>query len=277
MNDGSVKRHLVHTTAEGTLGSAHEEVLAVEEPLEVRVVGPRSGPVSLAVTMRTPGQDFELAVGFLFSEGIIRRREDIRAISYCRDHGDASPANVVIVTLEDDGGADLDRFSRHVFTTSSCGICGTAALEFVRALRPPTLREKLRVSREVIFSLPETLARAQTMFGQTGGVHASALYDLSGRLRLVREDVGRHNAMDKVIGSLVMNGRVPAAEAIALVSGRASFELVHKALLAGIPILAAVGAPSSLAVEVASDAGMTLIGFLRGRRFTIYCGPERIV
>lgn len=277
MDDRSFKNQLISTAADGRMNPPSDEVLAVEEPLEIRLRGPDHEPLSLAITMRTPGHDFELAAGFLFSEGIIRRREDIRSISYCTDHDDRPSENIVIVTLADHCPVDPERFSRHVFTTSSCGICGRAALEFVRALGPPVLNPRLRVSRDVICSLPDALRRVQTLFARTGGVHASALSDCDGQILLVREDVGRHNAMDKLIGSLLLEGGVPASDAIVVVSGRASFELVHKALLAGIPILVAVGAPSSLAVEVAADAGMTLIGFVRDRRFNIYCGSERIV
>jgi len=277
MSDRSLKKQLISTAADGGIHPLPDEMLAVEEPLEIRLRGPGQEPLSLAITMRTPGHDFELAAGFLFSEGIIRRREDIRSISYCAEHGDRPSENIVIVTLADHCTVDAERFSRHVLTTSSCGICGRAALDFVRSLGPPVPNPRLRVSREVICSLPDALRRVQTLFARTGGVHASALSDCDGQISLVREDVGRHNAMDKLIGSLLMAGGVPASDAIVLVSGRASFELVHKALLAGIPILIAVGAPSSLAVEVAADAGMTLIGFVRDRRFNIYSGSERIV
>lgn len=277
MGDRSIKRQPISIAADGMIGPSGDDLLAVEEPLEIRLVGPGREPISLAITMRTPGHDCELAAGFLFSEGIIRRREDICSISYCTDHGDRPSENIVLVRLADHCTVDPERFSRHVFTTSSCGICGRAALELVRALGPPALDPRLRVSREVICSLPDALRRAQMLFARTGGVHASALSDGEGKIVRVREDVGRHNAMDKLIGSLLMEGMVPAANALVVVSGRASFELVHKAWVAGIPILVAMGAPSSLAVELAADAGMTLIGFVRDRRFNIYSRPERLV
>lgn len=266
----AVERESVHV---------REEALAVEEPMEVRVLRREGGTWvahSLAVTMRTPGHDFELAIGFLFAEGVIRSRQDIRDIHYCSEHeGDAS-RNVVNVVLAEGVDVDPARFSRNFYTTSSCGICGKASLELVRALVRHPVAEMAPLSRETIFSLSEIARRAQTLFAHTGGVHASALFDEQGRLLLVREDVGRHNAMDKVIGHLVLADRIPASRTIVLLSGRASFELVQKALVAGIPVVAAIGAPSSLAVAVARDFGLTLIGFLRDGRFNVYAGAKRL-
>jgi len=256
-----------------------EEALAIEEPMEVRVLR-REGETwvahSLAVTMRTPGHDFELAVGFLFAEGVIRSRQEIRDIHYCPEHEGDAARNIVNVVLAEGVEVDPTRLSRNVYTTSSCGICGKASLELVRALVRRPLAEATVVSRDVLFALSDIARRAQTLFARTGGVHASALFDEQGRLVLVREDVGRHNAMDKVIGHLVLADRIPASRTIVLLSGRASFELVQKALVAGIPVVAAIGAPSSLAVAVARDFGLTLIGFLRDGRFNVYAGAERL-
>jgi len=256
-----------------------DDELAVEEPMEVRVLWRRGGTwsaQSLAVTMRTPGHDFELAVGFLFAEGVIRSRRDIREIRYCSEHEDETSRNIVHVVLADGVGVDPMRLSRNVYTTSSCGICGKASLELVRALVRRPLVETATVSGDVLLALSDVARSAQALFARTGGVHASALFDEQGRLLLVREDVGRHNAMDKVIGHLVLADRIPASRTIVLLSGRASFELVQKALVAGIPVVAAVGAPSSLAVAVARDFGLTLIGFLRDGRFNVYAGAERL-
>ena len=256
-----------------------EDELAVEEPMEVRVLR-REGDDwvahSVAITMRTPGHDFELAVGFLFTEGVIRSRRDIRDISHCSEHAEGGHRNIVNVVLAEDVEFDPARLSRNVYTTSSCGICGKTSLELVRALARRPRADIPPISRDVLFALAEIGRRAQPLFARTGGVHASALFDHRGRLLLVREDVGRHNAMDKVIGHLVLTDGIPASGTIALLSGRASFELVQKALVAGIPIVAALGAPSSLAVTVARDFDLTLVGFLRDGRFNVYAGADRL-
>jgi FdhD protein len=238
------------------------DVLAVEEPLEIRVAGH-----SIAVTMRTPGHDFELAAGFLFTEGVIASRADIREIC-----GINANSNIVSLDLNPGSRFDPGKLSRHVFTTSSCGVCGKTTLEQVRASLPaPIQKSATALTPEVLCSLPEKLRTAQTNFLITGGLHATALFDSKGELVLLREDVGRHNAMDKLIGALLFEDKLPAKESIVLVSGRASFELVQKAAMAGIPTLAAIGAPSSLAVEVARASGIGLIGFMRGHSFNIYC------
>lgn len=263
-----------------------DDELASEEPMEVRVVAWEAGrwvPHQIAVTMRTPGYDFDLAVGFLLTEGVIKDPQDIAHITYCTDPiayctsaDESRKYNIVTVYLRRDVAFDADRLSRHVYTSSSCGVCGKASLDMVRAVCPERPLGTFRLSCEYILSLPDTLRREQALFDRTGGLHASALFDAEGRLRLLREDVGRHNALDKLIGALLMEHRLPASNAVVLVSGRASFELVQKALMAGIPIMAAVGAPSSLAVELAQEFGMTLIGFLRQGRFNLYTCPERI-
>lgn len=263
-----------------------DDVLAVEEPLEIRIGLPDKTHRAVSITMRTPGNDGELAAGFLFTEGILTSPDQIRQIRHCGlkvgrvadslDRAAALNSNTIRVDLNDGVAVDLKSLERHFYTTSSCGVCGKSSIDALRTgVRnlPPTA---IAVSAEVIRSLPATLLASQQVFEKTGGLHASALFRLDGELDIVREDVGRHNALDKVIGAKFLDGSLPLSESVLLVSGRASFELVQKALMAGIPILAAVGAPSSLAVELAAEYGMTLIGFLRGERFNIYCGAERI-
>lgn len=262
-------------------GSAYERVdeLATEEPLEIRVAYFEAGVErrqSIAVTMRTPGNDFELAAGFLYSEGVITGPEAIDQIAYCTDVEGPQMYNVVTVHLRPGVTFDPERLSRNVYTTSSCGVCGKASLELVRTVCPSPPAGDFKLRPEVLLRLPDTLVRAQPVFARTGGLHASALFDTEGRLLLVREDVGRHNALDKLIGALLLARKLPAANTIVLVSGRASFELVQKAVMAGISVLAAVGAPSSLAVELAREFGLTLIGFLRADRFNVYAGAGRI-
>ena len=241
--------------------------LAVEEPLEIRV-----DTRSLAVVMRTPGHDDELAAGFLLSEGVLASRAALRSV---RRHPRNASGNVLDVFLAEGQAPDLDRFTRHVFVSSSCGLCGTATVDAVRR-QFPRIRDRSRISPEAIRQMSERVREAQVGFASTGGSHAAALFDREGRLRVLREDVGRHNAVDKVIGRLFLDDALPVAGAVLWVSGRASFELVQKALAAGIPTLVAVGAPSSLAVELARKNGQTLVGFLRGDRFNVYAGPGRI-
>lgn len=254
-----------------------EDVLASEEPLEIRMVyGCADARVqkSISVTMRTPGNDFELARGFLFTEGIITSKEDITGIQHCNGANE----NVVKVELNEGVQIDMSKLERHFYTTSSCGVCGKSSIEAVRTVcRIAVEEDELRIDSDVIYKLPEILRQQQAVFEQTGGLHASALFDKSGNLLLVREDVGRHNALDKLIGTALKSDMLPLNNHILLLSGRASFELIQKATMVGIKIVAAVGAPSSLAAEMATDAGMTLIGFLRGERFNIYTGRERII
>lgn len=244
--------------------------LAAEEPLEIRVAGR-----SIAVAMRTPGHDDELAAGFLLTEGVIHRADEVFEIARCPDLDPSAAGNVIDVTLAPGHGADLDALTRHVFTSSSCGVCGKATIDSVFQHFPPVTSD-LRVSPATLLSLPATLRQAQATFEKTGGLHASALFDADGRLELLREDVGRHNALDKVIGRALLDGRLPLHDRILLVSGRLSFELIQKALAAGIPIVAAISAPSSLAVDLARHSGQTLVGFLREGGFNLYSAPERI-
>ena len=253
------------------------DLLAVEEPLEIRLHAEVDGekvrrPIS--VTMRTPGDDFALAVGFLFSEGIVRDGADVAEVAVC---GHDPTGNTVRVKLRPGTPVDLARLQRNFYTTSSCGVCGKASIDAIRATARWAIPAGApTVDAALVRALPARLREAQPLFERTGGLHASALFDGAGRLVAAREDVGRHNALDKVIGGELLAGRLPAHDRVLLVSGRASFELVQKAMMAGIPIVAAVGAPSSLAVELAAEAGMTLLGFVRDDRFNVYAGGERV-
>jgi FdhD protein len=250
-----------------------QDLLAVEEPLEIRL---NDQPVS--ITMRTPGHDFELAAGFLFSEGIVRSARDIGDIRHGESNANPRQAgNSVIVGLDSEVPVDLERLKRHFYTTSSCGVCGKASIEALTVQGcSMAARETPSVRASVIYGLPDALRKAQPVFERTGGLHAAGLFDASGALLAVREDVGRHNAVDKLIGAEFLAGRTPLHERMVLVSGRASFELVQKCVVAGVPVLASVGAPSSLAVEAARRFGMTLLGFVRDGRFNIYPGHRRI-
>ena len=266
-------RYRVVRMADG-VATARPDSLAAEEPLEIRVAGR-----PLTVTMRTPGNDFDLARGFLVSEGVVAADSDIAAIRYCAgataDGGNTY--NVLDVLLAD--GVPLPDVSveRNFYTTSSCGLCGKASLEAVRTIsRWRVDRDPLRLNAATIATLPEKLRAAQRVFDRTGGLHAAALFDANGDLWCVREDVGRHNAVDKVVGWALDQGRLPLSGTTLMVSGRASFELVQKAVMAGIPALAAVSAPSSLAVDLAREMGLTLIGFLRGSSMNVYSAVERI-
>lgn len=267
-----------------TLGRAPSEradVLTVEEPLEIRV-----GGLPLAITMRTPGNDVELAAGFLVSEGVIARGEQFAAARYCVDATAADRAsgqvsntyNVLDVALAPGVPAPDPSLARTFFTSSSCGLCGKDSIEAVRtSSQHPVADDPLVVSARLLTTLPDRLREQQAVFEKTGGLHAAALADGStGELLVLREDVGRHNAVDKVVGWALMNDRLPLTGTVLMVSGRASFELTQKASMAGIPMLAAVSAPSSLAVELADELGMTLVGFLRGESMVVYTGIERI-
>ncbi|GHF62037.1 FdhD protein [Amycolatopsis bartoniae] len=249
--------------------------LAAEEPLEIRV-----GGKALAVTMRTPGHDVELAHGFLLSEGVLGSPDDVYGARYCDgvDDQGRNTYNVLDVTLAEGVAPPETGVERNFYTTSSCGVCGKAALDAVKLkTRFPPGQSRFAVTPEVLSKLPDALREKQKVFASTGGLHAAGLFRADGTLLAVREDVGRHNAVDKVLGWALLEGRVPLGDTGLLVSGRASFELVQKAAMAGIPLLAAVSAPSSLAVELAEENGMTLVGFLRGASMNLYTGEQRVL
>jgi len=255
------------------------DLLASEEPLEIRIgFGPLGNreQKSLSVTMRTPGHDYELAVGFLFTEGIITWFEQVESVKFCEDRGkQEQKENVVRVELKPEVSIDFEKLQRHFYTSSSCGVCGKTSIDSVK-VHCMNIQGDFTVSSDVIHSLPDTLRKSQAVFEHTGGLHASALFDSLGNIVLLREDVGRHNALDKLVGAMLFKEATPLSTYILLVSGRISFELVQKAAVAGVPILAAVGAPSSLAVQLAKEVGMTLLGFVRDKRFNIYSGEQRV-
>jgi FdhD protein len=258
---------------EGGRRKQRRDRVATEEPMEIRVEEPGAEQRNVAVTMRTPGHDFDLAAGFLFTEGLIDGAHEVRGIRYCAVPREEQHYNVVSVGVTR-RLADFE-LQRNFYATSSCGICGKASLEAIETRCAPVAEGPV-VEGSVLLGLPDELRRAQSVFDSTGGLHAAALFDTDGRLVTVREDVGRHNAVDKVIGSELLAGRVPLSDRIMLVSGRASFEILQKAARAGVPIVCAVSAPSSLAVDTARRFGMTLAGFLRDERFNVYSHPERI-
>jgi FdhD protein len=253
------------------------DTLATEEPMEIRLFMGYTKQ-TVAVTMRTPGADFELAAGFLYGEGIVKGPEDIAKISYCvdRDLDAAQQYNIVNVELRGGHEYDLRPLERHFYTTSACGVCGKASLEQLELRGCPVIAPGPEVSAETIYSLPEKLREAQGLFDATGGLHAAALFDPEGNLLALREDVGRHNATDKLVGWALLEGRLPLSDHLVMVSGRSSFEILQKCLTAGVPVVCAISAPSSLAVDVAREFGMTLVGFLRGNRFNVYAGQERV-
>ncbi len=258
-------------------GKTHFEMdlLATEEPLEIRLGTEEKNYESLSVTMRTPGNDFELVVGFLFSEGALKSAEDIVRISYCTKGESVQKYNILRVLLRNSVSPEL--FSRHVYTHSSCGVCGKTSLDSLQFSCPQKPQGNLSFSASFLTGLPHKLALEQGLFSKTGGVHAAALFDQNGELLLVREDVGRHNAMDKILGHLLLENLIPASNKILLLSGRASFELLQKAIQGGIPFVASLGAPSNLAVELAQSYGVTLIGFLKKDSFNVYSGQERLL
>ena len=269
MPNSAIVSHPI-TRLQGLAPEPADDHLAVEEPLEVRVQGQ---PV--AVIMRTPGHDFELAAGFLCTEGILRSPSDIGAISYCKDAEPPNLENVVDVLLSDGVPFDLERLRRNVYASSSCGICGKATIQAIHAHAPPIVSD-LTLSPGLLYALPDRLRAAQAAFDRTGGLHGAGLFDPDGALIVLREDVGRHNAVDKVVGHRLLHHRFPPDRHVLMVSGRAGFEIVQKALVARIPVVAAVSAPSSLAVTLAAESNMTLVGFLRGNRMNVYAGGHRI-
>ncbi|MGK2868680.1 MAG: formate dehydrogenase accessory sulfurtransferase FdhD [Mycobacterium sp.] len=268
----TARRRVQHVTTADAV--ARPETLVVEEPLEIRVNG-----APLTVTMRTPGSDVELAQGFMLTEGLVTRREDIAAVQYCSGAGPdgLNTYNVLDVTLAQGvPPPDVD-VTRNFYTTSSCGVCGKASLDAVRlSSKHSPGDDPATVDADTLCAMPDKLRERQKVFAATGGLHGAALFDTDGNPLVVREDIGRHNAVDKVIGWALESGRVPLTGTVLLVSGRASFELTQKAVMAGIPVLAAVSAPSSLAVDLAAQSGLTLIAFLRGDSMNVYSRPDRV-
>jgi FdhD protein len=252
-------------------GKVHtrDDSLVGEEPLLIQVAGQ-----ALTVTMRTPGDDFELAAGFLYTEGMVKSREEIVSLAWA--DGSEAEQQAIQVELKEGAIPRLQETKRNFLSTSSCGLCGKTSLEAIYARGITRPNPEFRFDPQVLCGLPETLRSAQTLFGRTGGLHAAALFDPSGNLLALKEDVGRHNAVDKLVGWALLQGRLPLANYALLASGRGGFEIIQKSLMAGIPLLASVSAASSLAVQMAREFGLTLVGFLRGRRFVVYSGEERL-
>lgn len=252
------------------------DVLAVEEPLEIRLGITKDGKFKhqpISITMRTPGNDFELAVGFLFTEGILKSKNQIQSIKHCGKFPNNN--NTVRIDLEPNIEIDFKRLERNSYMSSSCGVCGKGSLEALATGASAIAPTDFKVSAKSIHQLPEKLRKFQAVFDETGGLHASAIFDSEGNMIALREDVGRHNALDKIIGAHFLAGGLPLSDKILLLSGRASFELIQKAAMAGIPIVCAVGAPSSLAVDAAREFNITLLGFVRNNRFNVYAGTEK--
>ena len=281
---GPTTRVRVHEVTAGDDGRVrrHEDRLATEEPLEIRLAWPGRPAGRVAVTMRTPGHDFELATGFLYAEGVLAAAEDLRTVAYCTDEQLAAEQEFNVVTVElgrPPRRAPAERYAGLSAASSACGVCGTESIDDVLAMCdvPASTRwAGLQVPSEVVLGLPDRLRDAQRVFDSTGGLHAAGMYDETGTALVVREDIGRHNAVDKVVGARVLAGLSPAVPLLC-VSGRIGFEIVQKAVVAEIGVLAAVGAPSSLAVDLATRAGLCTAGFVRGRRYIVYSAPERLV
>lgn len=249
------------------------DLVAIEEPLEIRItygLPDSRKQKNISVTMRTPGNDFELATGFLFTEGIIKHVKEIYSITYCSNINKITQQdNIVNVELQADVLVDIEKLNRHFYTTSSCGVCGKSSIDAVQINCDIIPNDNTKIQTSTILNLPKQLTKRQTVFEHTGGIHASALFSENGELCIVREDVGRHNALDKLIGACITN-QINTSNTILLLSGRASFELIQKAAVASIPVVCAIGAPSSLAVELANETGITLIGFLKNESFNVY-------
>ena len=281
---GPTTRVRVHEVTAGDDGAVrrHEDRLATEEPLEIRLTWPGRPAGRVAVTMRTPGHDFELATGFLYAEGVLATAEDLRTVAYCTDEELTAEQEFNVVTVElnrPPRRAPAERYAGLSAASSACGVCGTESIDDVLAMCdvPASTRwGGLQVPSEVVLGLPDRLREAQRVFDSTGGLHAAGMYDETGTALVVREDIGRHNAVDKVVGARVLAGLSPAVPLLC-VSGRIGFEIVQKAVVAEIGVLAAVGAPSSLAVDLATRAGLCTAGFVRGRRYIVYSAPERLV
>lgn len=257
------------------------DLVVSEEPLEIRIghgAADNRQQFSVSVTMRTPGNDEALCLGFLFTEGIINSMDEVISVKYCEDLGRTEGMeNLMRAELKPSVEISKEQFKRNFYTTSSCGVCGKASIDSIKVTCNPLSVESIQVGKELLFGLPDKLRASQDVFKHTGGLHASGLFDLHGELIAHHEDVGRHNALDKLIGSGLIEGTLPFSKSVLVLSGRISFELVQKALRAGIQVIAAVGAPSSLAVNLAEEFSMTLVGFLKGDRFNIYTGKERVI
>jgi FdhD protein len=275
MENGSIARIKIKRVSIRKTEDADDE-LAVEEPLEIQLLyGDSAQPKlkSVSVTMRTPGHDSELAVGFLFTEGIIQDRGQVLSAQPVPDG-----ENRILIALGVGVNPLLQKSERNFYTTSSCGVCGKSSIDAIKTVSVyENEKDEIRLKADLFYRLPAALRKQQAVFEDTGGLHASALFELNGKFVMLREDVGRHNALDKIIGAAFLNDALPLGKNILLLSGRASFELVQKAVMAGIKVVASIGAPSSLAVELALDNGITLIGFLRGERFNIYSGEQRVI
>lgn len=281
MTTVSVRSNVRHAVSRLRAGawSSEDDVLAAEEPLEIRLLWEEDGAIvrkAIAVTMRTPGDDFELATGFLYGEGIIGGQQDVVDVSYCTDEDEEQRLNIVNVTLRSGLTFDVSKLERNFYTTSSCGVCGKAALDSLEVQGCAVLPNGPSVSAETICALPGKLREAQAVFERTGGLHASGLFTPDGRLVSLKEDVGRHNAFDKLVGEQLLAGHTPIGGHVVMLSGRASFELLQKALVARIPVVAAVGAPSSLAVELAETFNITLCGFVKADGMNVYASAERV-
>ena len=255
---------------EGDRKSPRDDRVAVEEPLEIRL-----GGEGLVVIMRTPGNDFELAAGFLYTEGVVKERVEIGAIAYCEDEKDPDLRNIVEVHPAEGVEIQPEGWQRQFFASSSCGLCGKSSIEAVRK-SAPQIEDDTTFPPDVLYQMPDRLRKSQAVFEETGGLHAAGIFDREGNLVVLREDIGRHNAVDKVIGWAFLEGKLPLSGHALMVSGRASFEILQKALLARIPLVAAVSAPSSLAIDLARETNMTLVGFLRGQTLNTYTGTDRI-
>jgi FdhD protein len=256
--------------ADGRLRRVQDSI-AGEEPLEIRI-----GDTPLAVTMRTPGHDLELAAGFLFTEGLIQTRAQLASLEAIADGSRASRGNVVVARLSEGVAVDSEQTRRNFFANSSCGVCGKASIDAVRSRLLQSPNAAFRIAAETLCRMPEKLGSSQDIFGRTGGLHAAALFTPEGELIVSREDIGRHNAVDKIVGWALQENRLPLSDVVMLVSGRCGFEIAQKAIVAGVPVVGSVSAPSSLAAQLARELNLTLVGFLRGRRFVIYSGEQRL-
>ena len=257
--------------ANGGLDNETEDWVAREEPLEIRVKGE-----SIVVTMRTPGHDKELAIGFLLAEGVITNSSDVLEIAYCQQGEASLHKNILNVFLSPEVEINLDRLKRNVYASSSCGLCGKASIESLQNIFEPLNKIETVISVDKILTLAQKLRAKQSTFDKTGGLHAAGIFDRNGELLVLREDIGRHNAVDKILGHLFLKNRIPLEDCVLMVSGRASFEIIQKSLAGRVGIICAVSAPSSLAVDMAKESGQTLIGFLRERKFNVYSHKERI-